>query len=132
VVVKKAKKVSKKVPQLFWVSSIDHVDDQFVVARTVAKAKSMCGSDFAVTAELICACPEARNPDGDEPGSPTDDLLRSCGIEVMVLLPRSRKHAKLREAVRQGGRCYKMGERIFVEGDLGEIVLREQNEIVKN
>jgi hypothetical protein len=95
---------------LFWCTTPDHDQDWFVVARDEAEASRFheavegYGAGDA-GAELVLELPDDLGGAGTAPGWPTRELLVACGAEIL-----SEPDA--------GPRVVRLGDRVFVEGDL--------------
>jgi hypothetical protein len=71
---------------LYWVTTEDHGEDWFVVANTAEEATSFHenveGYDIGdATAEMILEIPEGITA---EIGWPSEDVLRSCGANIIA------------------------------------------------
>ena len=95
---------------LYWCSTPDHDEDWFVVATDGTEAKRYheeaegYGAGEA-SAELVCELPpEWRRA---MRGWPTRELLLACGAEVLA-------------EPEAGPRVVRIGERVYVEGDLAQ------------
>jgi hypothetical protein len=95
-------------PGLYWCSTPDHDEDWFVVARDATEAARYLeeaegyGSGEA-SAELLREVPDEWRHAGT--GWPARELLLACGAEIL-----SEPEA--------GPRIVRLGDRVFVEGDL--------------
>lgn len=95
---------------LYWCTTPDHDQDWFVVARDEAEAARFheavegYGAGEA-SAELVGELPGDLGQGGAVPGWPARELLIACGAEIL-----SEPEA--------GPRIVRLGDRVFVEGDL--------------
>jgi hypothetical protein len=96
---------------LYWVTTEDHDEDWFVVARNAKEAAAFHenaeGYDVGdATAEMIMEMPEGVTV---QTGWPSDEVLLSCGADIVSDAP---------------ARVVRIGERTFCEG-LMESLIRE-------
>ena len=93
---------------LYWCTTPDHDQDWFVVARDEAEASRFheeaegYGAGDA-GAELVSELPDG--PRATAPGWPARELLIACGAEIL-------------SEPDEGPRIVRLGDRVFVEGDL--------------
>ena len=88
---------------LYWLTTEDHGEDWFIIANSADEAATFHedaeGYDIGdATAELVTEIPDGVKAD---PGWPSDDVLRSCGAEIVA---------------DGSARVVKIGERTFSEG----------------
>ena len=71
---------------LYWVTTEDHAEDWFIVAENAEEAAALHedheGYDYGdATAEMIMKIPAGIEV---EPGWPSDEVLKSCGANILV------------------------------------------------
>jgi hypothetical protein len=95
---------------LYWCTTPDHDQDWFVVAGDEAEAARFheeaegYGSGEA-SAGLVAELPDDLCEAGNGPGWPARELLLACGAEIL-------------SEPDEGPRIVRLGDRVFVEGDL--------------
>jgi hypothetical protein len=72
--------------KLYWVSTADHSEDWFMIARTSAQARRLHetaeGYDAGdAVAELVCTLPAEHQ--GASAWYPSEEVLRACGAEFL-------------------------------------------------
>jgi hypothetical protein len=114
--------------KLYWVTTDDHAEDWFWVARTKRDAERYHsqaeGYDDpdAAEAELVCRIPDELihpNPD-DLLGWPTAELIEGCGGIRAINPSKGPEYIRGAALLGCGRRAFKFGDRLYVEGDAYE------------
>lgn len=112
--------------KLFWMDSLDHSEDWFVVGRNSGHARSYYACEMGfdeiddeITALEICEVPGF--PDIEETFFADSDLIKHCGGELVLYDNADLLSVIDKEVLRQldgDSRIVKFDNRIFVEGNI--------------
>jgi hypothetical protein len=109
---------NKPLWKLYWVTTLDHDEDWFVVSRSARSARSFFeqyegyDSDYAES-ELVCRVPD-KMQESCRIGHPSVEFLVGCGGESFP----NREKTALHDLLGCGQRAFKFGDRIYSEGDI--------------
>jgi hypothetical protein len=119
--------------KLYWCTTPCGSEDWFVVAHDYLEAAAYheASEGFEENdayAEFVAAVPAGM---AVEVGSASEETVVACGGErVPFIAPGGDRAQKMRKELGVGGRAYRFGDKVYVEGDLIAQVMQEHGELL--
>ncbi|WP_196141026.1 hypothetical protein [Aliikangiella sp. G2MR2-5] len=127
--------------KVFWVESIDHSEDWFVVAPDVEIAVSLFASEMGydifsdeVIAEEVCLLPENLHVNFPSPDFLDNDSVLACGGEFIDFHDQDLLEHVSEDFLRTVAgetRIVRFGKKVYMEGNVMRVALQMEGKLKK-